>query len=454
MGLKQEPAGKMRVFAMVDPLTQWALKPLHNFIFESILSKIPMDGTFAQTEPLKKSKDWSVLYSLDLSSATDRLPISLQADIINYLYPGLGEPWKDLLVSRSYKVPKGPIVKYSVGQPMGAYSSWALLALTHHFIIQVAAWQAGVVQRGYPFTAYAVLGDDVVIGNKAVAKRYLQIISLIGVECGLHKSLLSPAGTALEFAKRTWFYGTDVSPISIRELASALVSIQNLVAFGVSHNLQLPSIVKIAGFGYKVLGGLNKPFVKLNEVVRNLIISMILPSSPTEISQLFGRTSFALWTWNDKLNSAFVQFLISLYQDIRLELPSIAKLMKDSPEAQGDVNFAYNYAKADHLRSKLIFNLDQTIKRLKTENLLDFNSNIKLELNPESLKYFNPLNQIDILVEFKNYIDLLSLYISYKTIFIVKVDQVKFGLDPKQVKIWKLWAKVIPRITKVITKSA
>ena len=29
-------------------------------------------------------------------------------------------------------------LKYSVGQPMGALSSWAMLAYTHHLIVQLA----------------------------------------------------------------------------------------------------------------------------------------------------------------------------------------------------------------------------------------------------------------------------------------------------------------------------
>lgn len=27
------------------------------------------------------------------------------------------------------------VVKYSVGQPMGAYSSWAVFALSHHLVV-------------------------------------------------------------------------------------------------------------------------------------------------------------------------------------------------------------------------------------------------------------------------------------------------------------------------------
>jgi hypothetical protein len=51
LGFKEEAAGKMRVFAMVDTITQWVLGPLHDKIFH-ILSRIPQDGTFDQTKPL------------------------------------------------------------------------------------------------------------------------------------------------------------------------------------------------------------------------------------------------------------------------------------------------------------------------------------------------------------------------------------------------------------------
>jgi hypothetical protein len=47
LGFKQEPAGKVRVFAMVDIITQWMLEPLHRLIFRK-LKDIPMDGTFDQ----------------------------------------------------------------------------------------------------------------------------------------------------------------------------------------------------------------------------------------------------------------------------------------------------------------------------------------------------------------------------------------------------------------------
>lgn len=93
--------------------------------------------------------------SLDLSAATDRLPVTLQADLLANLVNGpFAMAWKELLVGRSYYgyhktlLPQSIDVKYSVGQPMGALSSWAMLAFVHHFIVQAAAWRSGIVPLG------------------------------------------------------------------------------------------------------------------------------------------------------------------------------------------------------------------------------------------------------------------------------------------------------------------
>lgn len=53
LSLKEEPAGKVRVFAMVDAFTQWALYPLHQVIM-SLIKTWPMDGTFDQMAPVKR----------------------------------------------------------------------------------------------------------------------------------------------------------------------------------------------------------------------------------------------------------------------------------------------------------------------------------------------------------------------------------------------------------------
>jgi hypothetical protein len=70
---------------------------------------------------------------------------------------------------------------------MGAYSSWAMLALTHHVIVKLAAHNVGVKK----FTDYCILGDDVVIANDLVAKEYYNLMTLLGVSINLSKSVQS-----------------------------------------------------------------------------------------------------------------------------------------------------------------------------------------------------------------------------------------------------------------------
>jgi len=89
LSFKEEAAGKIRVFAMVDIWTQSVLKPLHDAISE-ILRSLPNDGTFDQGAAVKrcfqKTKDAGFSYGYDLSAATDRLPISLQASVLSSLF--------------------------------------------------------------------------------------------------------------------------------------------------------------------------------------------------------------------------------------------------------------------------------------------------------------------------------------------------------------------------------
>jgi hypothetical protein len=90
---------------------------------------------------------------------------------------------------------------------MGAYSSWASLALTHHVIVRVAAIRSGFVN----FKDYCVLGDDVVIANDAVASEYLQLMKSLGVEINLTKSVISDEFA--EFAKRLRGPLVEYSPL-------------------------------------------------------------------------------------------------------------------------------------------------------------------------------------------------------------------------------------------------
>jgi hypothetical protein len=238
-----------------------------------------MDGTFNQTRPLRFASKWPCMYSYDLSSATDRLPISLQRELIAVLYNNieLSNLWVKLLVDRGYKVPKGETLHYSVGQPMGALSSWAMLAVTHHFIIQCAAWRSGKYPIGIFFRRYAILGDDIVIGDKLIAGHYYNIISQLGVKVGLAKSVISHNGLGLEFAKKTFVRGQNVSPIPFKEYAVTSGSLPALIEFSRKYSLSVPNIVKMLGFGYRVLGKLNQKWVFQSVKIRRLLIGLTIP---------------------------------------------------------------------------------------------------------------------------------------------------------------------------------
>nr|WAY16587.1 putative RNA-dependent RNA polymerase [Rhizoctonia solani mitovirus 110] len=289
LGFKHEPAGKERAFAMVDPWTQWSLRPIHDTLFK-ILKRVPQDGTHNQLAPLANAKRWSSLWSLDLTAATDRLPLSLQKDLLQGLFTifDFGQNWAELLVNRDYFYHWKPAVKgsaesqsgtlrYAVGQPMGALSSWASLAITHHFLVQAASWHSGIVPAGTWYQKYAIVGDDLVIGDKAVKDSYLLILEAFGMPVNQSKSILSPKGIGLEFCKRTIIKGVDVSPVPFMEFIAANLTLPEAVAYGKKYSLTFPQLIKTLGYGYKVLGGLHRHVGSLNSRVRALLFTFILP---------------------------------------------------------------------------------------------------------------------------------------------------------------------------------
>jgi len=273
LSIKSEAAGKERVFAMVDFWTQQALKPIHEMLFK-FLRTLPNDGTFNQELSVKrageKAKLYGKSYGYDLTAATDRLPLSLQKVILNNIIPDLGDLWAKLLTERdyylmlphymckehgipftknerakalelgfpipthitlndkvfdilfNYKLKPYILLNYTVGQPMGALSSWAMLAVTHHFIVQLAFRQAYKMSVSIPYThdtwytGYELLGDDIILFDSKVAKEYLVIMDKIGVPINTSKSVCATVAVA-EFAKVTTWNGKDVSAISWKQ---------------------------------------------------------------------------------------------------------------------------------------------------------------------------------------------------------------------------------------------
>jgi hypothetical protein len=241
LSLKFEAAGKIRVFAICDYWTQWMLKPLHQSIFK-VLKAHPCDATFDQIGKVENfSKErYRYIASYDLKSATDMIPIQLYEKVLSFwTTPEHARRWVLLLTDRDFvyldKTPdKSKTLRYSRGQPMGALSSWAGLAMVHHYLVFLASHRKGIDF----FTDYLVLGDDIVIANKEVADSYVAVCNDYGIPIGLPKSFTS-SEAFFQFASQNLLGEDNISPISLKEaLAASGVSYYFGNTFNISKRLE------------------------------------------------------------------------------------------------------------------------------------------------------------------------------------------------------------------------
>lgn len=246
LSLKYEAAGKIRVFAMVDYWTQYALLPLHKVFFKILEGFAPMDATFDQEDAVSSFSEegHTEFYSYDLKSATDLIPAQLYRVVVDAIFgKPLGRLWLSLMVDRDFGLPfkdhKAKIrfthndkhyIRYTRGQPMGALSSWASMAFIHHLLVQFSYFRICPLDNiTDTFTKYRVLGDDIVIADRQVAEEYVKVCSEFGIPIGLAKSVISPKTSLkgregdrlFQFANQIVVGSTNVSPISLREELSA-----------------------------------------------------------------------------------------------------------------------------------------------------------------------------------------------------------------------------------------
>lgn len=223
--LLAEGGGKTRVICIPDIWTQSVLKPIHKYLMNQVLRKMPCDGSFgheALGNKVKKFTKHRGLFCYDLTTATDRFPLSIQ---IAALKPLLGErvhEWSQLMVNRTFTI-RGKPMRYAVGQPMGLLTSWAAFSVAHHVIINMT-------KRDKSF--YAVIGDDVGISSEEGARKYRSFMESIGVSINDLKSLIPTDNTKVaEIAKRLFKAGIEISPIPPRVLIESTKGTEGLLEF-------------------------------------------------------------------------------------------------------------------------------------------------------------------------------------------------------------------------------
>lgn len=191
----QEPGYKCRTIASPYRLHQIALKPLGDKLFE-ILKTLPWDCTFDQQkahpniqEALRKGK---TVHCVDLSSATDYFPLSLQLEVLKTIF---GEnDYINLFhfLSRSnWKSNELGTISWTRGQPMGLYPSFPSFGLTHGLLLLM-------LSNGEYHGQFFVVGDDIVILNDSLAKAYKNTLDLL--ECPYSPDKTISSDTFAEFA--------------------------------------------------------------------------------------------------------------------------------------------------------------------------------------------------------------------------------------------------------------
>ena len=102
------------------------------------------------------------------------------------------------------------------------------------------------------FPDYALLGDDLVIGNIRVAKQYRKLVRRLGVEISEAKSLRSRNGS-MEFASRFILEGRDLSPVSFKLLDAARRSTARRSFSAEFRQILQSEFFRVLGAGYRVL---------------------------------------------------------------------------------------------------------------------------------------------------------------------------------------------------------
>lgn len=189
ISLLQEGGSKLRAVATPLGWVQYYFKPLHDLLetwytSNSAVKHQERGMRFCQ----RRLEEGQEAYSIDLSSATDRLPRDIQCMLLQEM--GLSEfPMYLDDISRSQwevQLPDGDKVylSYQVGQPMGLYGSYPLLDITNSLLAASAVQKVGELDTD----CFRTVGDDIIFFSEKAANQYLSDLSSIGVEVSSEKT--------------------------------------------------------------------------------------------------------------------------------------------------------------------------------------------------------------------------------------------------------------------------
>lgn len=184
----QEPGYKLRSIASPYRMFQVASEPLKNTL-KGIVAQLEWDCTHDQAraypyvqEALSQHK---MVHSVDLSSATDMFPLSLQTIVLKTIF-GNEDPYVKLFetVSRADWRSELGLIRWNKGQPLGFNPSFFAFTLTHGLLLRTLLNERWNGQ-------FFVVGDDVLILDDRLYHRYISTLSQLGCPYSTTKSINS-----------------------------------------------------------------------------------------------------------------------------------------------------------------------------------------------------------------------------------------------------------------------
>jgi len=216
IALIPEPGMKLRFAANPYRVYQMALKPLGAALYDA-LKRVPNDGTFDQQAGVEAIQQWLQdglpSISMDLSNASDNIPLDLQLELLSrlgvstrwiqfyrdccrgdwYLNLDRGREEQSKLPQWARRAPLGPqsvpqFLNWTVGAPLGLYPVFASFTLWHHSMVQSCFHDLGKpkVRGRWP---YFIIGDDLWLGDRQVANLYVDRMLNLGVPASTSKGL-------------------------------------------------------------------------------------------------------------------------------------------------------------------------------------------------------------------------------------------------------------------------
>ena len=262
-----EPGMKERVVADYVKVLEFLTKPFGEKLYD-IVRDVPWDATYHEERGynqikryLKQNKPNTKCWCFDLSKATDRFPLSTQVAVLKGLSRELGPRFTDMMnifvesCSLPAELPDGRLTHWEVGQPMGAYPSFALFSLSHGMVLMQY-----LHSKGHNYNdQFVVHGDDLVIMDKELADYYSSFIEdVAGARINRFKTIESA-----EYA----------------ELNSRLVSAKGIIRFPKWKPVTPSSLLdQIETWGPKCIKWCYRSKTKIEAIQNLLSIPYILPS--------------------------------------------------------------------------------------------------------------------------------------------------------------------------------